>query len=87
MYGKKTGKSITFCHGYRVISVFQYLLQHPIQFPRPYMPHSFIGRQTEIIKRNNQLLIIFGYKRKIHLDKQGGYFLSASPFIGRIFPL
>lgn len=63
MYGKKTGKSITFCHGYRVISVFQYLLQHPIQFPRPYMPHSFIGRQTEIIKRNNQLLIIFGYKR------------------------
>ena len=25
--------------------------------------YSFIGRQTEIIKRNNQLLIIFGYKR------------------------
>ena len=33
-----------------------------MQFPRPHMPYSFIGWQTEIIKRNNQFLIIILYR-------------------------
>ena len=79
MCGRETGKSITFCQEYKDIAIFQRLLQQPIQFPRPHMPHSFIGRQAEVIKRNKQLLIISGYKRKIHSTRQGGCFLSASP--------
>ena len=33
-----------------------------MQFPRPHMPYSFMRRQAEVVKRDNQLLIIILYR-------------------------
>ena len=33
-----------------------------MQFPRPHMPYSFMRRQAEVIKRDNQFLIIILYR-------------------------